>query len=934
MSKPSWAHLRALVAACVLSSFLAPLQADYPILSGVDLYPHGNIICHDLAYHKGIVYTSSHGGGAGVYTLESVDVRDPHNLQYLASAGAGDAKAYGVKIVDDTLYVAFWFSGVRVFHLPGNGNMQYLWTYCPDGEPAYWDLDVYRNRVYATASDEPGGAQIWGVRTLDVSNLTPPDPNNILISLLPTDDRNIRAVAVRGSYMFYTDGLTFEVANVSDELNPYILARRELPAANCLTGVLLYGDCAFVHAAGGTPGFVAYDISDPTNPVELKRLDAQAQNVWLMGNRAFLAGGGSGLTILDISNPRDPVVIDHAHVDSATDARVAWEHSVTGNGPYIYVGTMEEYWIDGNNYYHGKVYALQAFPSDPDDEGPSDWKNISIGEPSWDSQYLANSLPSAASPVWKPVDGSEALATVDNGVLEIRDAGTGSADKVKWSRNWDVTNTDGGTIVVRARCLSYDPGAADYRSILNLSVEDGKYVEEFAILSDRIRANRANLEYALNGTAWHTYRITTQGNQFKVYVDEAELPALQGNLWVTTSRARLTLGSFSSAARQEIDIDEVSCCSTGASTPTLPLSTPTPNIEINVAETAGKGSLSGIVPASAAVRWSTDGGVTWASSGDQWETGYEGNELPSAAVPPWTVLEGIEGLGTVSAGVLCVADNSTTSGSKIKWSRAWRAIPSHGTTVMARIRCTAAAGDTTYLDNLVLEDGVHRERFRILPNRIEAVQAGLAYALDATAWHTYRVNTLGNTFNLYVDEQPTPVMSGTMTATTSENRFWFGTGASAGTQTIYFDYIRCTGRAALPPGQGDAGATVGMTCTGALGVTRAVVTAYSVPFNQYSATLNKVQFTLKDLAGNVGFSPVYNVRIGQLTASDLDDDRDVDQADFGRLQCCLSGTNTHFPTDCGKADLDADGDVDDGDIVLFLGCVSGPDNPADERCAD
>jgi hypothetical protein len=136
----------------------------------------------------------------------------------------------------------------------------------------------------------------------------------------------------------------------------------------------------------------------------------------------------------------------------------------------------------------------------------------------------------------------------------------------------------------------------------------------------------------------------------------------------------------------------------------------------------------------------------------------------------------------------------------------------------------------------------------------------------------------------------------------------------------------------LPPGQGDAGAPLTVTCTGTPGTDRATITANGVPFNHYSTVRNKLQFTLKDVAGNVGFSPIYTVRIGRLNGADSDGDHDVDQADFGFLQSCLSGSAVAALPGCQTADLDADNDVDAADVALFLGCVSGADVQANEDC--
>jgi len=70
-------------------------------------------------------------------------------------------------------------------------------------------------------------------------------------------------------------------------------------------------------------------------------------------------------------------------------------------------------------------------------------------------------------------------------------------------------------------------------------------------------------------------------------------------------------------------------------------------------------------------------------------------------------------------------------------------------------------------------------------------------------------------------------------------------------------------------------------------------------------------------------------------AGDLDQDGDVDQSDFGRLQACLTGPGTpqNDPA-CAPARLDDDQDVDRDDSAILQGCMSGPNVPADPDCAD
>ena len=68
--------------------------------------------------------------------------------------------------------------------------------------------------------------------------------------------------------------------------------------------------------------------------------------------------------------------------------------------------------------------------------------------------------------------------------------------------------------------------------------------------------------------------------------------------------------------------------------------------------------------------------------------------------------------------------------------------------------------------------------------------------------------------------------------------------------------------------------------------------------------------------------------------SDFDQDGDVDQSDFGRLQACLTGPGmAQNDPACAPARLD-DEDVDRDDTAILQGCMSGPNVPAGPDCAD
>lgn len=58
--------------------------------------------------------------------------------------------------------------------------------------------------------------------------------------------------------------------------------------------------------------------------------------------------------------------------------------------------------------------------------------------------------------------------------------------------------------------------------------------------------------------------------------------------------------------------------------------------------------------------------------------------------------------------------------------------------------------------------------------------------------------------------------------------------------------------------------------------------------------------------------------------ADFDRDGDVDQADFGHFQACITGTGIHLSPGCEDADLVPDGAIDQSDFNVFSACLAGP----------
>jgi PKD repeat protein len=66
---------------------------------------------------------------------------------------------------------------------------------------------------------------------------------------------------------------------------------------------------------------------------------------------------------------------------------------------------------------------------------------------------------------------------------------------------------------------------------------------------------------------------------------------------------------------------------------------------------------------------------------------------------------------------------------------------------------------------------------------------------------------------------------------------------------------------------------------------------------------------------------------------DMNDDRHVDQTDFGLFQACMTDMPQNAPA-CQRAKLTNDEYVDQQDVSVFLGCMTGPGGQPNPSCAE
>jgi hypothetical protein len=101
-----------------------------------------------------------------------------------------------------------------------------------------------------------------------------------------------------------------------------------------------------------------------------------------------------------------------------------------------------------------------------------------------------------------------------------------------------------------------------------------------------------------------------------------------------------------------------------------------------------------------------------------------------------------------------------------------------------------------------------------------------------------------------------------------------------------------------------------------------------VPTGDHSAT---IRVASADVVNSPQLVTV-NLTVRNAVA-DFDADNDVDQADFGLLQSCLTGsTPDQIGAGCAPTDFNGDGFVDGEDMTVFLACFAGPDHRIPDAC--
>ena len=196
-------------------------------------------------------------------------------------------------------------------------------------------------------------------------------------------------------------------------------------------------------------------------------------------------------------------------------------------------------------------------------------------------------------------------------------------------------------------------------------------------------------------------------------------------------------------------------------------------------------------------------------------TGYNGNELPTEAVPPFTAGDNSPDAGFVAevisdpdsaANKLFKYDHSVIEG-KQTYKMDWGIQGGTTATIIARIRGIEGSSSLRIaeIDVRNVNSGVGSKLQIGYDDSVRLESPALvSYLGNAKEWHIYRFVMNGADFTLYIDENPTPVLSGTSTKSRTDNWFKFGDQSASYSHTGLFDYILWDISGSYAPGQGAA----------------------------------------------------------------------------------------------------------------------------------
>lgn len=289
------------------------MLALIPVVYGLEIaqvgvYDFG--VAYDIVYSDDVAYVSGNDG------VDAFDVSDRGNPVKLTRINNNDG-AFGLALIDDTLYIAGADNGFFIVDVTEPGNPVTLGFII-----SITCLNVYVEAPYAYVTS--GGSY----SIIDVSD----QRNPVIVSTVPGEGRSWHICVVEDTlYLGETDkGLV--VYDISDRDSPRYLST--VPGTTGIFDIALVGDTLFLGCHGN--GVKVLDITDRQAPRVIGSHNncGEVYGISIVDNYLLVADLQQGVEILDVSDPHSPTLLA-----SWTETH---PHGITGDSQYVYLADQDD----------------------------------------------------------------------------------------------------------------------------------------------------------------------------------------------------------------------------------------------------------------------------------------------------------------------------------------------------------------------------------------------------------------------------------------------------------------------------------------------------------------------------------------------------------------------------------------------------------------
>jgi len=305
------------------------------------LYLHNNLI-YVQGYHELRIYDISnpatlHQTGSFSFPSDPWDLKVNGNLAYIIVGGdyfsilnisnpanpqlvsqqVNYYRSIQLAVTGDLVLLACWENNIQVYNCSDPANPALISTWVGVA-PVAKSITIDKNKAFIAE-------RMGGMAIVDISNPAVPQ----LIDKYTNNLKSCDAVAVKDNIVLLAET---DILHIFDYSNPAVLlhlADFPVPTGE-ITDILIDGSTAWL--AANYAGFVALDISDPTHPVQISKVDTPgyAKNLAISGSYLWVADYLFGLRGYNISTPSNPQEI--AFIPTLSKSR---DIVISGNYAYV-----------------------------------------------------------------------------------------------------------------------------------------------------------------------------------------------------------------------------------------------------------------------------------------------------------------------------------------------------------------------------------------------------------------------------------------------------------------------------------------------------------------------------------------------------------------------------------------------------------------------